>query len=407
MVLTAVITDIVGASITTAAVSVEVLPNDPPTGSIALAAGAPAAIKPDQSTTLEVHAEDSDGLATIELLAVGPVTEPSQTLTVTGPVADVGFTVTATGDALPGSLTVTARLTDVFGAVAETVPFELSVVANSAPTGSLQFAAGIPAAVLPGESVTVEAHAEDEEGPASVTLLASGPATPPSQLQTVSGTAADVSFSVTVERDALPTDTVTLIAEIRDAFGSPATVTDSLTLGVLADGGAPTVEVAGVAASYAAGEILQAVITTRDEVGASELEITFDGASETIADPGPVYVHQVEVDRTITAPRTTTFEVTATDFAGNTSDPAALTVELVPDLEPAVTTVFVPAPRRRRPGRRHGRRRRRRQRRRRRGLGVLHPRGAASGGVVRRVGPARPSRATAPPCRSTSPPAPR
>ncbi|MEO1087586.1 MAG: hypothetical protein AAFY88_25400, partial [Acidobacteriota bacterium] len=148
----AVVTDTTGEIVTSAGLPVVVTPNDLPTGTLTLADGEPSTLKPTESTTFAVHAEDPDGLASIELVLTGPVEPASQTATVTGAVEDVTFTVSVPVDAVAGPATAKAILRDRFGAVFETAEFALDVIPNASPAGSVALAAGTPALPQTGSS---------------------------------------------------------------------------------------------------------------------------------------------------------------------------------------------------------------------------------------------------------------
>ena len=331
--------DAFGAVVALEAIELSVVPNDLPVGTVAVAPGAPSALKPGLRTTLRVHAEDLDGLVAVELRAVGDV-EPDdavQTVAVSGTSVDVDFEVAAPVDAAEGEVLVTALLTDSLGASAETDVFALPLRLNAPPEGQVSFAAGTPAQVPAGSTVTVEVHAEDEEGLAEVIVEVTGPATPVVTSFPVAGPTADVQVDITVAESAQPSDVVEVRARLRDAWGNPDVVTEPAVLAIEADGTIPTVEVAGVESGYAAGQTLEATITSADDVGVAALEITFDGSTVEVGEPVSPYQYAVEVDRTIATPRDTTFVVVAVDHQGNRSEPATVPVVLRPDAEPTVS----------------------------------------------------------------------
>ena len=106
VVLQALVEDASGGSATTATLTVPVAANGAPTGIVAIAAGAPVQLEPNKSTTIAVHAEDTDGLAKIDLHVAGSpgaITQPDQTKTLTGnpTSADTTFTITATQPSRP------------------------------------------------------------------------------------------------------------------------------------------------------------------------------------------------------------------------------------------------------------------------------------------------------------------
>ena len=127
---TATLFDTLGKSGTTAPLLIPIVANGAPTGSVALAPGAPASIQPGEATTLVVHATDPDGMARIELHAAGSVTQPVQSQTVSGTTVDATFTVTATDAATPQTVSVTATLIDQVGTTATTAVVSFDIVAT-------------------------------------------------------------------------------------------------------------------------------------------------------------------------------------------------------------------------------------------------------------------------------------
>ncbi len=127
---TATIWDKFNSSSTTAVFALVISSNGAPTGTVSLAAGAPARITKGQSTTILVHAVDSDGLSKIDLhaSAASAVTQPEQTKTVSGTTADTTFTLTAAAAATPQTVTVTATVWDAFNNSSLTAPFTFSIV---------------------------------------------------------------------------------------------------------------------------------------------------------------------------------------------------------------------------------------------------------------------------------------
>ena len=337
------VTDATGEQGLSEPLVIAVTPNDLPTATLVLADGAPSILKPEESTTLDIHAQDPDGLTSVELRAVGPVTPETQTIAVTGTSTDQSFVLTVPKPASPGPVSVTAVITDIFGATFETAPVALEVIPNALPTGAVAFADGTPSEVLPGSTVTVVVDGADEEGLAEIVLTVSGPATPVLSARPVSGTAAAETFELTVSQTALSTEQLDVSAEIRDVFGNPATVVGPLTLPIAGDATPPVVGFTGVEAQYRSGEILTATLTATDEVGVARVDVTFDGETTTFTDGGPTYELVTEIDRTITEPRVVTFSVTATDFADNTSDPVQQSVTLIPDLAPTLTLTQLPS----------------------------------------------------------------
>ncbi|HNX51263.1 MAG TPA: Ig-like domain-containing protein, partial [Thermoanaerobaculaceae bacterium] len=251
------------------------------------------------------------------------------------------LTVPAT--ALPGQARYQLDVTDI-GGRSRTQVLSWNVKPNAVPTGLASFAAGSPAAVFPGASVTVTVEAQDAEGLASMALAVTGPATVAAPFQTLSGNSVSQSFVITTTRTALSSETAVLTAIVVDLAGAQVT-TNALSLGILPDTLPPVLHVAGVQDSYFAGQTLAAQVLWTDEVGASRVELSFDGASTTLSEPTSPMVFSRTIPADITAPRQTALQVVATDYHGHTSAPVTIPVELRPDLPPNVSIAsLVPGP---------------------------------------------------------------
>jgi hypothetical protein len=157
-----------------ATLSVPVAVNDAPQATLRLAPGSLATLEPGQSTALVVDASDVDGLATVELVAEGAVTEPVQQRVLAGTSASESFTLTAAEDASAGPVTVTASVTDALGSVTTTAPLLLEIVeATGQPSVTLALDPE-QLSYLSGSTVAITARAFDEGSVTSLRLLIDG-----------------------------------------------------------------------------------------------------------------------------------------------------------------------------------------------------------------------------------------
>ncbi len=220
----ALIEDASGGATTTAPLQVPVAANGAPTGVLALASGAPSRIEAGESTTIQVHAEDTDGLVRIDLHVDGPVTQPEQTRTVSGTAVDATFTVTARTDATPQTVSVTATLVDQLDSAATTAAVTFDIVSdNTSPvvTLTLQPDRGAGGIYHSGETVTVGASATDDQGVTSLQLVVDG--------TTTSSTGAPVSYDWAVPEVTASTS-YTLEATATDGDGNEAQATRTVTV---------------------------------------------------------------------------------------------------------------------------------------------------------------------------------
>jgi len=332
------LTDNLGSTIGFGPFTVPVLANDAPSGTLDLAAGAPAEIKPSRSTTVLVHAEDFDGISQIELRATGEVTVPVQARTfANAPLVDATFTLTAKSNAQGGPLEVRAVLTDRFGATFETAPLALTIVADELPIGEVHLPEGAETSRLPGETVLFEYSAEDTEGMVEVIFIGSTSQGVTRTTLPLTGNTLTGSRSILVPLSAPANSEVRAQLEMRDTFGHVVTTPPAIVT-VAADGDVPFVNVEGVASLYQSGENLSATITSGDNVAVVRLEIDFDGQTTTVDNPPASYNFTAQIP-SLAAIRQTIFLVRAYDFGGNVGASAPFAVTLTPDPPPSLTIV--------------------------------------------------------------------
>jgi hypothetical protein len=335
----ALVADHFGITTTFGPIEVAVIPNTPPTVSLAVAPGEPIAIKPDRSTMLLVQAADLDGISRLELEATGPVTEPVQSVDIdpATATAEHSFALRATINAAPGPITIVARAFDRFGVVQESDPVVVEVVTDQPPTGSVTRPVWVPSQVFPGDVFSVIVDAQDEEQLSHVVLRAEGPveSATSTQILPLAGTVDQVYGWVEVLRTALATETVTIWAEIHDTYGNPPFVTEPLVTGILPDLEPPVIEVYGVLPFYFAGEHFEPTIEIYEDVGVSSLVVSFDGQSWSFEEGDDLEL-SILVDPDLVGNRQTALVVTATDYHQNTGT-FEIPVEVREDVAPLVS----------------------------------------------------------------------
>ena len=214
-----------------------VLANEPPSATLSLADGAPAVLPAGGSTTVVVHAEDLEGLASVMLNATGPATSPSQLVSTSGTSQDITFTVTARPDATGDvPIVLQAMVTDISGVSVTTSTLELPVTPDTTPP--------VPAIdlspVMPGDTytggdlITLTATATDDVGVTSLSIDLDG--------QTWTGTSGSLQAQWTAPAVTELT-TYTATVEAADAAGNVAAVTRDVTVEPNDNASAPTAEI--------------------------------------------------------------------------------------------------------------------------------------------------------------------
>ena len=139
--------------------------NAAPVATLAFADGAPTTVQAGFSTTVVVHAEDVEGLASVSLNATGPAVAPVQTTAISGTSQDVPFVVWVVPDA-DGStpITLQATVTDFSGTSVVTDSIQIVVVPDeNPPTVSIGLAPVTNGDVyLSGQAVTITATPGDD-----------------------------------------------------------------------------------------------------------------------------------------------------------------------------------------------------------------------------------------------------
>ncbi len=233
------------------------------------------------------------------------------------------------------------------------------VLPNAPPTGQVVLAEGTATPVRAGYPFSVVVQAADRERLLRVTLTAAGPVTPATQATTVTGTTANVSFTLSVPATADGSQPIVLQALLEDASGGSA-ATAAFEVPVAANG-APvgTLQVApGAPATIEAGRSTTVVVHAEDADGLARIDLHVAGAvtqpeqSQTLSGNPPA------ADATFTvaaapdaAPQTLSVTATIHDRFGSSSTTAALLIEVVENGAPAGTVALAAgAPDRLEPG---------------------------------------------------------
>ena len=297
-------------------------------------------------TSIDVRWTVSDplGLATLrqEWSRVGPATtsvlvEPTLVDNAAAPHR------LAIGGAPAGPIRLALTAADIAGRSVATEATWV-VLPNQPPTVAISFAPGTPAALLPGQAVTVVIDASDAEGLQQVALRAIGPVTPSSQVLPLAGSSAHLEITLSVAQAALASETVTIQAEVLDIYAASPVVSSVLEVGILADVEPPdlTMTVAPPSAGdlYTAGNVVTLTATATDNVALNSLTISLDGHTRAAgASPLGYSWTAPPVD----APTEFVFEARAADSAENeASQIRRLTVQ--PLVNPSAPTVSFACP---------------------------------------------------------------
>ena len=214
-----------------------VLPNEPPSATLSLADGVPAVLPAGGSTTVVVHAQDAEGLASVGLNATGPSTSPSQLVSTSGTSQDITFTVTARPDATGDDpIVLQAVVTDISGVSVTTSTLELPVTPDTTPpVPAVDLSPALPGDTYTGgDLITLTATATDDVGVTSLSIGLDG--------QTWNGTSGSLQAQWTAPAVTELT-TYTATVEAADAAGNVAAVTRDLMVEPNDNASAPTAEI--------------------------------------------------------------------------------------------------------------------------------------------------------------------
>jgi hypothetical protein len=344
-------TDLRGRVATTA-LSWNVLANQPPTGTIAFAAGALTTVRGGFATTVTVHAEDAEGLARIDLQASGPATQPSQSRAVTGTSTDATFEVriapTADGQE---PVVVTAVVTDTTGAAFSTPALEIAVIRNTPPSGTLSL---VPAGgVLPNHLLSVTVSAQDDTGLTQAVITVSGAFSDAKTLTFPAGVTGQMTATFRVPATTAP-GSIAIDCQVQDDVGLQSSLAQA-SVAVLPDDTAPVVTKVSPAeeASVTSGSTLDFSFTLTDAVGISQTTLTVGGQSvavtvQNVQLPGDVWQAQAVAPAwrapEVTSPQQISYAFTATDVSGHqTQVSGSFTVNPLIDANAPRVAILCPA----------------------------------------------------------------
>ena len=268
---TAVITDIFGATFETAPIDLEVIPNALPTGSVTFDAGTPAEILPGSIFNVTVDAADEEGLAEIVLTVVGPATPVLSARPASGLSATEGFELTVSQTALPSEqIEVSAEIRDAFGNPGTMVgPIVLPIAGDATPPAvTLE---GVGASYRSGTLLAATITATDEVGVARVDVTFDG--------QTTTFTDAGPTYELVTEIDRTMTEarTVTFSVTATD-FADNTSAPVEQTVDLIPDLAPTLVTTQLPAAAVLPGSVIEVVADVADDVVVERLDFLVTGA---------------------------------------------------------------------------------------------------------------------------------
>ncbi len=214
----------VGGRTSTRELNWTVIDNARPTGSLAFADNAPTTVLAGTSTSVVVHAEDVEGLASVRLESTGPAADPIQIVSASGTTQDLVFEVRVEPKA-DGSVPVVLQATiiDSSGASFTTGLLEVGVIPDlEPPTVTITI---VPTAYgdvyEAGDEVTIRAIRSDNVG-VGFSSLSVGEAVTTSNGSTIviDWIAPAVATATAIE----------ISAEVHDLAGNVGTATRTLTV---------------------------------------------------------------------------------------------------------------------------------------------------------------------------------
>lgn len=229
-----------------------------------------------------------------------------------------------------GVISVDVTITDDWGHSIALPTQTITVTSDQPPTIALST---VPiGSILAGQNLAVTASLTDDHGLSSVTVSASGAATF-NQSQSVSGTAATRTFTISVPQTAPNNGTITILGSVRDN-ANQTTNAAPVAVSIIPDTQAPQISnVSPVNGTIVvAGATVTVSASVTDNVGVASVVIAFNGQATTLT--------QSPYQATFTAPAETQntsvpISISATDYAGNTSQ-VPETVNVRPATGPVV-----------------------------------------------------------------------
>jgi hypothetical protein len=312
------VVDIAGR-VTAHDLSWEVTDNEPPTGVLSFAAGAPSTVLAGMGTTVIVHAEDAEGLASVTLAGNGPAVGLPETKPAAGIADEAQFEV-LTEPTADGSVPVvlTAVITDTSGATFTTDPLEVAVTPDlELPTVEIVL---IPENVddvyEAGDAVSVRAYPHDNVGVVSLSVAING------EVWTSEGESVVIPWVAPAVAEATALE---IAVDAVDRAGNMGTASRTLTVEPHVNANPPVVTIAcPVDGDFCANGVTTSIdIAISDDVKVASYTLSVDGLP--VGDAVPVNNSNFEGTVAWTPPPGTqpgeafTVRLEARDYADNVS----------------------------------------------------------------------------------------
>ncbi len=294
--------------------------------------------------TLTARYEDDFALNRVLFQARGVVgTSISEAVPANTQVFTRTFQVTVPTNAAPGStLTLETSAVDNANQPSAIRSVAFTVADAVAPSVSFQSPAN-NATVDASATVSVTVQASDSGKVAWISLTAAGAATF-SETRTLlpTATSSTVTFAVPVSASAMPTETITLVAQAQDETGNRSQpITRTLRI---RDTVTPVVTLTPAVSQVIAGTSFTATVAASDNIQIVKLGLTAGGAvSQTLNYNVPettstaTTTFSINVPFTVTAGSVITLTGSGTDAANNVASSQAATVTVITDDAPTAT----------------------------------------------------------------------
>lgn len=306
-----------------AAHALEVLADDPPTGTVAL--GVPASVLPNHLVTYTVDAADDHGLAKIIVHVTGAA-QATDTITIGGPAAthNGNFRLPATAPA-GSTTTLSVEIVDGIGQTTPLPPVELTTLPDTEPPIVTVVSPDLSTTAHSGSHVDFRFEIEDAVKVQDTTLVVAGE---PQQLQGSDSLPGDVFTSIRTLSWTAPyvddPETIEWVCTTYDAFDHSTEVSGTISVEPFNDPDAPRItflhpfEGDAVVGGYET--FIQVSMADDDPIDTWSLEA--DGVPVVVDEP----VNSTAATRSanwsvppdISRGQNILLRVSATDFAGNT-----------------------------------------------------------------------------------------
>ena len=298
-----------------ATITITIVPNVSPTAN-----DDTAIVDPGGNVTIDVAANDTDPDGTIDPTSITITSPASQGSTVINPNGTIDYTANPTA---AGTDTITYTIDDNDTATSNPATITITIVPNVSPTANDD-----TAIVDPGGNVTIDVAANDTDpdgtiDPTSITITS-----PASQGSTVINPNGTIDY--TANPTAAGTDTITYTIDDNDtATSNPATITITIVPNV-----SPTANDDTAIVDPGGNVTIDVAANDTDPDG------TIDPTSITITSPASQGSTVINPNGTIdytanpTAAGTDTITYTIDDNDTATSNPATITITIVPNVSP-------------------------------------------------------------------------